>query len=505
MKFSLRKKTILMITGIALIISLVSIFSSRKGVTDIVRLQYSSKAEDLADTAAGLIDIDDVRSVRDATLAVYDQVDQQSRISNEEWGTPALSEYNKRFSAIESMPEYIRLHEWLRIIQDKNHIDCLYLVYPQVEDQAFIYLVDPDRDNPCCPGSFDYFTKINREAMKTPEHGMITEISNSAEYGALLTAGKPVLDRDGQVVAIVCVDFSIQEILRFRDYYNMVMGLIMIVLVVIISVIAGVIVDRSIVRPINDLSEASLEYCDDDAGKQHDCFSRLDIHTGDEIESLAHSMVRMEKDINDQLSQLVKRRNELIAARIKEMKMDLIANVDALTRVRNKRAYDQAAQRLNLEIQTGSARFGIAMADLNNLKMLNDTYGHDKGDIGIKNLCGIACSVFKHSPVYRIGGDEFVIVLEGEDLAHIDELIELLNERIMQKQSDDSLQPWEKTSAAVGCAFYIPGQDKCVEDVFKRADALMYEHKKKLKAGRVREIRRTEDKVSQDDGSGISY
>lgn len=63
------------------------------------------------------------------------------------------------------------------------------------------------------------------------------------------------------------------------------------------------------------------------------------------------------------------------------------------------------------------------MIDLNYLKLINDNFGHDKGNIAIKKICNIVCVTFKHSPVFRIGGDEFVVILENEDYDNIHTLI----------------------------------------------------------------------------------
>lgn len=479
MKFSLKKKTILMITTISLIISLVSIISCRKGVTDIIKMQYTSKAEDLADTTSGLIDKGQVAKVRDAVLEIYDHT--QDRVSNEEWGSQEHEEYLSHFSSIEEMEEYQSLRNWLKGVQDRNHIDCMYLFYPNVDDNLYIYLVDAANEDACYPGSFDYFTELDKQAMQTPQEGMITEITNKEEYGALLTSGKPILDENGEIIALVVVDITMDEITRLRDFYFLIMAGILLVLAALVSLIASFLVNRYVVKPINILSETSLEYCGDTGSQEHHRFENLNIRTGDEIEALANSMARMEKDINEHISNLLKTTNELLTARKIETELNRIANIDALTRVQNKRAYDKEVARLNQEIESGRAKFGIVMVDLNNLKKLNDIYGHEKGDIGISTLCAMVCSIFRYSAVFRIGGDEFAVILEGDDLEFAEDLLGELNTELLTRQMDDRFEPWERISAAMGCAFYIPDKDKNVDSVFRRADTTMYDNKKKMK------------------------
>ena len=157
--------------------------------------------------------------------------------------------------------------------------------------------------------------------------------------------------------------------------------------------------------------------------------------------------------------------------------MERIANIDALTKVRNKRAYDIEVVRLNENMHP----YGIVMIDVNNLKEINDRYGHEKGDISIKKLCQVICRIFKHSPVYRIGGDEFVVILENDDYINRDSLFETLYNAFRENASTASLEPWEQVTGAVGFAVYTPETDSNVNDVFKRADSEMYENKKQMK------------------------
>ena len=90
--------------------------------------------------------------------------------------------------------------------------------------------------------------------------------------------------------------------------------------------------------------------------------------------------------------------------------------IDALTHVKNKSAYEQWQKKINTEIKNGKQEpFAVVVCDVNDLKTVNDQYGHKEGDDCIKNACAKICGVFSHSPVFRIGGDEFVAILYGED------------------------------------------------------------------------------------------
>ena len=165
----------------------------------------------------------------------------------------------------------------------------------------------------------------------------------------------------------------------------------------------------------------------------------------------------------------MKRERELNAARER-------ANRDPLTGVKSKHAYTDSVDLINSDIEAGTAReFAVAVCDLNGLKSINDTYGHQAGDKLIREASHIICEVFKHSPVYRIGGDEFVAVLYGSDYENRDELISSM------KQSNDSSRDNGGVVIACGCSEWRAGEDKDFESVFERADAAMYMNKSALK------------------------
>lgn len=153
-----------------------------------------------------------------------------------------------------------------------------------------------------------------------------------------------------------------------------------------------------------------------------------------------------------------------------------MARRDELTHTKNKTAYHETQKELQKQIDEGTAQFGIVVCDINGLKTVNDTEGHKAGDDYIRACCKLICRIFDHSPVFRIGGDEFAVVLRGQDYENRASLISLLKRKV-----EESVRIDEGPVVASGLAEYQPYEDRCVEDVFKRADSFMYEHKTRLK------------------------
>lgn len=160
-----------------------------------------------------------------------------------------------------------------------------------------------------------------------------------------------------------------------------------------------------------------------------------------------------------------------------------MANTDALTGVLSKGAYSRCVDNLQERLEAGDIAFGIGVFDCDDLKKINDRYGHDKGDVYLKNACQVICQVFTHSPVFRVGGDEFSVVLRGQDLFNWEELVERF-EREQEEFSASAEEEWESVRVAVGVAVYDPDNDPSVVDTVRRADKLMYENKHRRKEGR---------------------
>lgn len=227
--------------------------------------------------------------------------------------------------------------------------------------------------------------------------------------------------------------------------------------IVAFFIVMTVFISRRITRPLRELTEAAGLLSQGDYDIQVDTTSR------DEVGILAHALKRAAAEL------------KAAAERMKQL-----AYKDSLTGVRNKTAYSLEVNALEAEIENDCADFGIVVFDVNNLKTANDVYGHEQGDKVIRIGCNRICMTFPHSPVFRIGGDEFVAVIKGEELSHVRERLAAFAERTKIENANVE-QPQDKVHVAVGVAIFDPARDTCVQDVFNRADSQMYETKQIMK------------------------
>ena len=150
---------------------------------------------------------------------------------------------------------------------------------------------------------------------------------------------------------------------------------------------------------------------------------------------------------------------------------------DGLTRVQNRMAFLEMKDELDELIRNGQiTSFGIIVFDINDLKNVNDTLGHEAGDAYIKAASRLMSDCFVHSPVYRIGGDEFAVLLRGNDLIDHENLIELFETQNEINRRNGYVV------VSCGLDFFDPDNDISFDCVFERADRKMYERKKQLKA-----------------------
>lgn len=157
-------------------------------------------------------------------------------------------------------------------------------------------------------------------------------------------------------------------------------------------------------------------------------------------------------------------------------KLRELAVVDAMTGVGNKAAYLEKMRSLDDQIRRGRASFSVCVFDLNGLKEINDKYGHECGDMAICDAAEVLKTVFGKERLYRIGGDEFIAILDGMKQSDTDRCFGEVEDKILLHNQTE--RPYKVPLAiAKGSAVFQSGEDKGYRDVFRRADNDMYQKK----------------------------
>ena len=252
------------------------------------------------------------------------------------------------------------------------------------------------------------------------------------------------------------------------------MAMVIFLLISIALVIAGVAissrVSKSITHPIELLVEDMRIIADGDLDHKASAYRNDEI--GDMTVRLNEMVERLKETIHD-----------LVSAQARADEMHELAQKDALTSVKNKGAFYTFIQGLQDELDRGEQfEFAIGVFDCDNLKAINDQYGHDKGDEYLKTASRLICRIFKHSPVFRVGGDEFAVGLRNDDFQNREELVNAF----MQEQEaicESAENTWDQVHVALGVAVYDPNLDNAVIETAHRADKIMYENKNRGKGG----------------------
>lgn len=195
-------------------------------------------------------------------------------------------------------------------------------------------------------------------------------------------------------------------------------------------------------------------------------------------------------DLNVELSYESGNELGILVRSIREMASKLESYVyhDKLTGLRNTAAYmSKGAELDELSKTDEELRYGVIIFDANFLKKVNDQYGHESGNELIRHASKVICTVFAHSPVYRIGGDEFAAILEGHDYEHKERLLSRFDEEAAEERFEVEGGNMLSVSVARGLGVYEPGMD--FAEVAKLADAAMYEHKFTLKEALGEDVR----------------
>lgn len=278
----------------------------------------------------------------------------------------------------------------------------------------------------------------------------------SLVYGMHTDIYIPIKSSYNIPVAYVVVGIATDTVEAEQRAYLLYLMLIITAITVFAGVILILFMNKSIIAPINAMTMAAGSYAENmEKDTQSSPLQKIHIETGDELERLCESMKKMENDIL------------VYSARLLNATWN--SNHDSMTQLYNKRYYNEL-----LTVLQGEKELGIIYLDIDNLKKMNDTFGHDEGDLVILR----ASNLIHHyeEPGFeccRVGGDEFVLFLRNSSEESVNALVEKMRsdkENILSETAKEFI-----CRLAVGGAFRRTGET--LENVIKRAEEEMYRNK----------------------------
>ena len=183
MKFSLRKKTVLLISLMMLVVCVVGSFLNRRFISAITDGHYSEDSMAIANTVASVIDAGQVLRLRDQVVDIYDKAD--NKVRSDEWGSPEFDAYMSRYDIVAESPDFVALRDWMRTFQVNSEVDSIYLMWLDPGEKNGVYLCDAALEDACPPGCIDEIYPVNYPTLEDPERGFPPYETKLSSYFAI--------------------------------------------------------------------------------------------------------------------------------------------------------------------------------------------------------------------------------------------------------------------------------------------------------------------------------
>lgn len=308
MKISLKFKAVAVVLIFTIVLSLVVVTISYHTYTSAFERHYETLASSIASSTATVVDRAAVVAVSEEVKNTYHDMYRLcgGKIDYENFSETDWESYYGKFAYITEMPEYQELLQLLGQLRVDHDVRSLYIGYTDLETMKDLYLVDASAEEQCLPGDCDDIQAEHVEQIRAGNYEFPAFITNLEEYGWLCSASAPIVDENGQVLGVALVDISMNDIMQDRLDFLASLALITAVLALVMVVLIIFLMNRALLNPINRLSFATGSFV---SGKKAENggaseISKLDIHTGDEIENLSESIKRMESDLNTYITEL---------------------------------------------------------------------------------------------------------------------------------------------------------------------------------------------------------
>lgn len=373
--------------------------------------------------------------------------------------------------------QYSEMRDYLsEYAENMEGIKSLSIVAPGGSDMDYDMFLVIDDESPVYMTGF--FEKRPKELIGKDITTLDEAVISDGTWGWCCSDYEPVKDSEGNIVCVVRCDFGMEDVMKERNSVltSLIAGSVF--FTVIILGYAVWFINGTLIRPISNMTTEMKKFKPSDKnGYDEAGVIKLNMRYDDEISDIYNGIRQMQMDILDYLKAKTKAENDIRNKNNRIGQLSNETNRDPLTGVGSKSAYLKKLSELSRKMSSSEPyKFAFVVVDMNNLKCINDTHGHKAGDLYITGSCDMIGNVFSNSPVYRIGGDEFVALLTGEDYNDRKALVEKLKSDYEESHGREDKEPWERYSASVGMS-ERKAEDTTVEEVFKRADMAMYEDK----------------------------
>ena len=402
-----------------------------------LRTQINERMLDISNTAAAMIDGDDM-----------------AKITKDDYGSP----------------EYQEIMDTLTYFQENIELSYIYCII-QVSEKEFVFGVDPTIEDPGEFGSPIVYTDALYAASKGKPG--VDEVPYKDEWGVFYSSYSPVYDSNGDVAGVVAADFS-------ADWYHKKLEKLVMIVVsfiafaLVCSICLAILITsqyrklfKALLNKMNDLS-GGIETLVNEVAPEIEGEERQLFTESEDNKNMSDSM--------DALSEKILVMQMRLASQVEIVRSH--AYIDGLTGMNNRTSYMEYLQVLQKKLEENrNYIFSVIVFDINQLKIINDDYGHDKGDKLIVGIAGDIREVFGGNRIYRVGGDEFVAICDDPDpsdkIARVKTIISKKN-----KESPVFHDSSVEIGLSIGYATYDPSIDTCYADVFDRADNAMYADKR---------------------------
>ena len=426
---------IVVATFMVLINGSVGAFFTIKSVNDMKAL-VQGKMLDLASSAALMLNGDELKDLTEEDC---------------------INKTQKYLDAYETLDSF-------KTSSTRNNAEFAYIyLLRQVDEQTFVFIIDVDPDEPAPYGYETIYTDALAEAGRgTPAFDNVSYVD---DWGTYYSAYAPVMTSDNKVAAIVACDCNASWYTK-EIVSNVSSIAIITVISTILSIALALIINTRLRRKFEILLKDTNEL-------QSDVDSLIkEIKMPDEFVLEEEPLPNSKDDKIIELRGRVRLMQKEIRQYLEYTKS--LAYLDPLTGMGNRASYIERLNEFNASMNEDSA-LTVIVFDINGLKSINDTYGHDVGDKSIIEAGSRIQNVFGSKVSYRIGGDEMVVILQNNNDEYINELLSRFDANL--KVFNDRNELPFKLAIAKGYAIFDPNADKTFNDIFNRADGIMYRNK----------------------------